>query len=131
MNKKSNAFVLYSYWDGTQTGNKEDTSFCCTFLLIANGQKLQVVRSLTNQQWEIIINLVCALTNLIGIGPGPRLEAKKYRAELGWVMQWELLLSPAILDWLHIVLIPWHKAQGLSMSPERISASINEYNQGQ
>lgn len=86
--------------------------------------------SLTNQQWEInfIINLVCALTNLIGIGPGSRPEAKKYTAELGQVMQWELLLSPAILDWLHVVLIPWHKAQGLSTSPVRLSASINEHN---
>lgn len=86
--------------------------------------------SLTNQQWEInfIINLVCALTNLIGIGPGLRPEAKKYRAEFGRVMQWELLPSPAILDWLHVVLILWHKAQGLSISPARLSASINEHN---
>lgn len=87
--------------------------------------------SLTNQQWKInfIINLVCALTNLIGIGPGPRPQAKKYRAEFGQVMQWELLLVfPATLDWLHVVLIPWHKAQALSMSPARLSASINEHN---
>lgn len=47
--------------------------------------------SLTNQQWEInfIVNLVRALTNLIGIGPGPRSKAKKYKAEFGQLMQWE------------------------------------------
>lgn len=78
--------------------------------------------SLTNQQWEInfIVNLVCALTDLIGIGPGPRPTAKKYRAELGRVMQWELLLSPAILGRLHAVLTPWHNALRLCTPQARL-----------
>lgn len=74
--------------------------------------------SLTNQQWEInfIVNLVCALTNLIGIGPGPRPKAKKYRAGLGRV------------GWLHVILIPWNKAQCFCTSPARLSAGINGRN---
>jgi len=52
----------------------------------------------------------------------------KHGAELGRVMQGELLLSPAILGWLHVVLIPWHEAQCLCMSPVRLPASINKRN---